>query len=217
MAKRQLEQDGRRTKWRNPVLRFEESCRAPAQVVYELLADLQSHLEWGGRRQFETTRLLTMQAPPGPAGVGTEFFTTGSDGKVAQWSDRSVVTEATSPEVFEFVTEGRRQGKSGSRPWLSTAVHRYEIAPGSGGGAHPSDRRAEDPSRPGHQPDHVPDQRQVHAARLPGPLGRGRGAVWNQVRRRKALMAPAESELIRSKGEKDDDGRGDGGRPGSDR
>ena len=133
MAKRQLEQDGRRTKWRNPVLRFEESCRAPAQVVYELLADLQSHLEWGGRRQFETTRLLTMQAPPGPAGVGTEFFTTGSDGKVAQWSDRSVVTEATSPEVFEFVTEGRRQGKSGSRPWLSTAVHRYEIALGSGG------------------------------------------------------------------------------------
>src|SRR6266508_1799080 len=128
MAKRQLEQDGRRTKWRNPVLRFEESCRAPAQVVYELLADLQSHLEWGGRRQFETTRLLTMQAPPGPAGVGTEFFTTGSDGKVAQWSDRSVVTEATSPEVFEFVTEGRRQGKPGSRPWLSTAVHRYELA-----------------------------------------------------------------------------------------
>jgi hypothetical protein len=68
-----------------------------------------------------------MEAPPSPATVGTEFLTTGSDGKVARWTDRSVVTEATRPEVFEFVTEGRRRGKPGSRPWLSTAVHRYEI------------------------------------------------------------------------------------------
>lgn len=62
-----------------------------------------------------------------------EFSTTGSDGKVARWSDRSVVTEATRPEVFEFVTEGRRQGKPGSRQWLATAVHRYVIAPEEGG------------------------------------------------------------------------------------
>jgi hypothetical protein len=96
--------------------------------VYDLLADLSSHLEWAGRRQLETTRLLTLEAPPGPASVGTEFFTTGSDGKVARWSDRSVVTEATRPRLFEFVTEGRRQGKPGSRPWLCTAVHRYEVA-----------------------------------------------------------------------------------------
>jgi len=128
MAKTHLEQDGRRTKWRNPVLRFEDSCRAPSEAVYDLLADLQSHLEWAGRRQLETTRLLTLEGPPGLANVGTEFFTTGSDGKVARWSDRSVVTEATRPAVFEFVTEGRREGKPGSRPWLSTAVHRYEIA-----------------------------------------------------------------------------------------
>jgi hypothetical protein len=128
MAKTHLEQDGRRTKWRNPVLRFEESSRAPSEAVYDLLADLQSHLEWAGRRQLETTRLLTLEGPSGPASVGTEFFTTGSDGKVARWSDRSVVTEATRPVVFEFVTEGRREGKPGSQPWLSTAVHRYEIA-----------------------------------------------------------------------------------------
>jgi hypothetical protein len=44
-----------------------------------------------------------------------------------------VVTEATRPEVFEFVTEGRREGKPGSRPWLATAVHRYEIAREGGG------------------------------------------------------------------------------------
>ncbi len=129
MGNTQLERDGHRTKWRNPVLRFEGTSTAPGEAVYDLLADLQSHLEWGGRRQLETTRLLTMEAPPGPATVGTEFFSTGSDGKVARWTDRSVVTEATRPEVFEFVTEGRRDGKPGSRPWLFTAVHRYAIAP----------------------------------------------------------------------------------------
>jgi hypothetical protein len=133
MAKTDVERDGRRTGWRNPVLRFEGACRAPAEVVYDLLADLQSHLEWAGQRQRETTRLLTLTAPPGPAGVGVEFLTTGSDGKVARWSDRSVVTEATRPEVFEFVTDGRRQGKPGHRPWLATAVHRYVIAPEAGG------------------------------------------------------------------------------------
>jgi hypothetical protein len=133
MAKTHVERDGRRTAWRNPVLRFQGSCRAPTEVVYDLLADLQSHLEWAGQRQLETTRLLTLAAPPGPAGVGVEFFTTGSDGKVARWSDRSVVTEATRPEAFEFVTDGQRHGKPGRRPWLATAVHRYMIAPQAGG------------------------------------------------------------------------------------
>jgi hypothetical protein len=133
MATTDIERDGRRTAWRNPVLRFEGSCRAPAEVVYDLLADLESHLEWAGRRQGETTRLLTLAAPPGPAGVGVEFLSTGSDGKVARWSDRSVVTEATRPKVFEFVTDGRRQGTSARRPWLCTAVHRYVIAPKAGG------------------------------------------------------------------------------------
>ena len=125
MAKTDIEQDGRRTAWRNPVLRFDGSCRAPAEVVYDLLADLQSHLDWAGQRQGETTRLLTLAAPPGPAGVGVEFLSTGSDGKVARWSDRSVVTEATRPEVFEFVTDGRRQespaaGRGCSRPSTAT-------------------------------------------------------------------------------------------------
>ena len=133
MAKTDVERDGHRTAWRNPVLRFEGSCRAPAEVVYDLLADLQSHLDWAGQRQRETTRLLTLAAPPEPAGVGVEFHTTGSDGKLARWSERSVVTEATRPEVFEFVTDGRRQGKPGRRPWLATAVHRYVIAPEAGG------------------------------------------------------------------------------------
>ena len=133
MGRTHVGQAARRTRWRNPVLRFEGFCPTPPQVVYDVLADLQTHLEWAGRRQGETTRLLTLEAPLGPASVGTEFFTTGSDGKVARWTDRSVVTEALRPEAFEFVTEGQREGKPGSRPWLATAVHRYEIAPESGG------------------------------------------------------------------------------------
>ena len=133
MTKTQVQGKGRRTSWRNPVLRFEGTTQASADGVYDLLEDLPSHLDWAGRRQLETTRLLTLEAPAGPATVGTEFFTTGSDGKVARWTDRSVVTEATRPQVFEFVTEGRREGKPGSRPWLFTAVHRYEITPASRG------------------------------------------------------------------------------------
>lgn len=107
--------------------RFKGMSKAPAEAVYDLLADLPSHLAWAGAKQSETTRLLTMEAPAGPATVGTEFVTTGSDGKVARFADRSVVTEAIRPAVFEFVTESRREGKPGSRPWLLTIVHRYEI------------------------------------------------------------------------------------------
>lgn len=114
-------------------LRFQGTSRAPAEAVYDLLADLGSHLEWAGARQLETTRLLTMDSPSEPATVGTEFVTTGSDGKVARFADRSVVTEALPPTVFEFVTDSRRQGKPGSRPWRLTLVHHYEIAPGPTG------------------------------------------------------------------------------------
>jgi uncharacterized protein YndB with AHSA1/START domain len=109
-------------------LRFEGTSRAPAEAVYDLLADLPAHLEWAGARQLETTRLLTMDAPPGPAAVGTEFVTTGTDGKVARFADRSVVTEVLRPSVFEFVTDSRREGKPGSSPWHLTLVHRYEIS-----------------------------------------------------------------------------------------
>jgi hypothetical protein len=48
MAKTEVVRDGRPTPWRNPVLRFEGSSRAPAGDVYDLLADLQSHPDCGG-------------------------------------------------------------------------------------------------------------------------------------------------------------------------
>ena len=72
-------------------------------------------------------RLLTIDAPPAPIGVGDEFVTTGAD-PMGGFTDRSVVTEATRPSAFEFVTEATLTTKKGaSSVW--TNVHRYELEP----------------------------------------------------------------------------------------
>ena len=49
------------------------------QAVYDLLADLRSHLQWAGEQQAKNYRLVSMEAPDGPATVGTEFSTVGAD------------------------------------------------------------------------------------------------------------------------------------------
>jgi hypothetical protein len=109
------------------VARAEEAGRAPAEVVYDLVADVRSHLEWGGRMQKKNFRLLSIEAPEGPASVGTEFSSTGAD-SMGRFADSSVVTEATRPSRFEFVTEARLSTKKGGViEW--TLVHRYEIEP----------------------------------------------------------------------------------------
>ena len=91
-----------------------------------LLADVRSHLEWGGAMQKKRTfRLLSIQAADGPASVSTEFSSSGADG-MGTFNDTSVVTEATRPSLFEFVTEARLSTKKGKVvEW--TLVHRYEI------------------------------------------------------------------------------------------
>ena len=107
------------------VIRLEEAVAAPAEVVYDLLADVGSHLEWGGAMQKKSYRLLSIQAPQEPASVGTEFSSSGADA-MGTFNDTSVVTEATSPGLFEFVTEARLSTKKGKVvEW--TLVHRYEI------------------------------------------------------------------------------------------
>ncbi len=104
---------------------------ASAQAVYDLLADLSSHQVWGGDNQSETARLVAISAPPGPAIVGTEFSSTGTD-PMGEFHDRSVVTEASRPAVFEFVTEAHLLTKKGATAdW--TNVHRYEITPRDSG------------------------------------------------------------------------------------
>lgn len=107
-------------------VQLEEASEAPAEVVYDLLAEIRSHLEWAGTRQpKESFRLLTIEAPQGPASVGTEFSSTGTD-PMGRFADSSVVTEASRPGEFEFVTEARLSTRGKFVEW--TNIHRYEIA-----------------------------------------------------------------------------------------
>ena len=113
------------------VVRVEATSRATTEAVYAVLADLGSHTVWAGERQKKRTRLLTIDARPGPAVVGTEFHSTGSD-PMGTFSDRSVVTEATAGKAFEFVTQARLTTKKGiATDW--TNVERYELEPTVGG------------------------------------------------------------------------------------
>jgi hypothetical protein len=115
---------------RELVIAVEETARARAEEVFDVLVDLRSHLVWSGERQQPGTRLLSIEAPEGPAAVGTEFTSTGTDGS-ARFADRSVVTVATRPSVFEFVTEAQREAKGRVAGW--TIVHRYELTPSGEG------------------------------------------------------------------------------------
>ena len=116
-------------------IEIRERTSAPPEAVYGLLEDLRSHAVWGGVRQAPGFRLLTLDAPVGPATVGTEFRSTGADGRHRINHDRSVVTEASPPEVFEFVTESRSLRDDGEVALSSTVVHRFEIERAAGGGS----------------------------------------------------------------------------------
>jgi hypothetical protein len=109
-----------------------QSCRAPCEAVYDLLADLKSHLEWGGRRHPQTTqRMLSIIAPNGPAVVGVEFESVGATSG-RQWHDRSRVTAAERPRLFEFSTEGKLEDPDNG-PIQGAWTHRYEIVAEGGG------------------------------------------------------------------------------------
>ena len=105
----------------------EHISSASADEVYDVLADLRSHAIWGGERQSESTQLLTIDAPESEAVVGTEFGSTGAD-PMGRFTDRSVVTSAIRPSVFEFVTEAELETKRGAHA-VWTNVHRYELRP----------------------------------------------------------------------------------------
>ena len=112
---------------RELVVRVEAISRAPAATVYAVLADVRTHTVWAGERQGKKTSLLTIDAPPPPAVVGTEFQSTGAD-PMGTFSDRSVVTEAIPGRTFEFVTEARLTTKKGRiSDW--TNVECYELEP----------------------------------------------------------------------------------------
>ena len=106
--------------------RLDKNCSAPPEAVYDTLADLRSHLEWGGAEQRRDFRLLSLDAPEGPATAGTSFTSTGAiPMSVRTWSDRSTVTIAERPDTFEFVTHAT--ARRTRRSMEATYRHRYEI------------------------------------------------------------------------------------------
>jgi hypothetical protein len=101
---------------------------APPTVVYDTVADLRNHLDWSGERaSSDTFKLLSIDAPDGPATVGTAFSSSGAADN-GTFHDRSVVTEATSPTTFVIETDAHLDRNRG-KPWDAHFIHRYDISP----------------------------------------------------------------------------------------
>jgi hypothetical protein len=110
------------------VTRTSATSAAPPQVVYETIADLRNHLDWSGERaSSQTFKLLSIEAPEGPAAVGTAFSSSGAADN-GTFHDRSEVTVATSPSAFVIETDAHLDRKRG-KPWDAHFIHRYDIAP----------------------------------------------------------------------------------------
>jgi hypothetical protein len=100
------------------------TCRARPDAVYTLLANLRTHPDWGGKQSGMHQRLLWLRGPEGEAVPG-DRFESGGYTSYGIWRDRSLVTEAARPSVFEFKTEGAMDSDS---PLHGSWLHRYEIA-----------------------------------------------------------------------------------------
>ena len=105
---------------------------APPQVVYETISDLRNHLDWSGERAAdEKFKLLSLDAPEGPAAVGTTFASSGS-AENGTFNDRSEVTVATPPSAFVIETDAHLARKRG-KPWDAHFIHRYDVSPDGDG------------------------------------------------------------------------------------
>ena len=107
---------------------LEEHCDASPAAVYAVLADLSTHLDWGGRRQRRSFRLTSLQSS-GQMRVGTEFNSVGSMPMTrVRWEDHSVVVQADPAAVVEFHTDGVAVWPTGRRTEVRWE-HRYQIDP----------------------------------------------------------------------------------------
>ena len=119
------------------MLRFARSVTSAAspQAVYDVLADVRTHLVWAGTQAPKKGfRLMTLDAPGQPATVGTRFTSTGAGNAKGTdvFHDRSTVTEAVPGRVFAFGTDARLERGRG-KTWLTHFEHRYELrAEGAG-------------------------------------------------------------------------------------
>jgi hypothetical protein len=106
--------------------------KAPAEALYDQLADLHRHLDWGGEDQMMNFKLLTLD-PETVAMEGTEFTSTGGIPMSSlKFSDHSRVTSAERPTRFGFTTESE-VALPGDKKSESTWTHLYEITPQDGG------------------------------------------------------------------------------------
>ena len=105
---------------------------ASPEAVYDVIADLRNHLMWSGERaEDDGFKMLTLDAPQGPATVGTTFTSSGSAGKDT-FHDRSVVTQAMRPSVFVIETDARLERKN-AETWEAHFSHRYDVEPNGDG------------------------------------------------------------------------------------
>jgi hypothetical protein len=111
-------------------------CQGSPETVYAVLADLSTHLDWGGRRQRRSFRLasLTPTGPPtGPVTVGTEFTSVGTMPMTrVRANDRSVVVRAEPGAVLEFHTTSTAAWRGGLRT-EARWEHEYRIEPDGSG------------------------------------------------------------------------------------
>lgn len=99
---------------------------ASRTAVYDVLADLSTHLVWGGEETGDKKfRLLTLEVPGGAAVTGTRFASTGLI-PMGTFHDETVVTDATPPARFAFHTESVLERKR-RQSWRGTFDHRYVL------------------------------------------------------------------------------------------
>jgi len=112
---------------------LEAHCDASPGAVYAVLADLSTHLDWGGRRQRRSFRLTSLQGG-GQMRVGTEFTSVGSIPMTrARWDDHSVVVQADPAAVMEFHTDSVAVWPPTGRKTEARWEHRYQIDPDGAG------------------------------------------------------------------------------------
>jgi hypothetical protein len=85
---------------------------ASPETVYDVIADLRNHVVWSGEMaDSEGFKMLSLDAPEGPAAVGTTFSSSGT-AQEDTFHDTSVVTEATRPNRFVIETDATLERKS---------------------------------------------------------------------------------------------------------
>lgn len=105
---------------------------ATPSAVYDVLANLGTHLDWAGRKQRRGFRLTALRAN-GPMRAGAEFTSVGSIPMTrARWQDHSVVVRADRAAIIEFHTDGVVVWPNGRRT-EARWEHRYDIKPAADG------------------------------------------------------------------------------------